>query len=482
MDSTLQTVTDIDDIEIARTYQCSCTNLHKHININKNDLTIVSQNIRSIYCNFDDLTVFLASLKFESDILILTECRLDSKKPIPQINNYYCFATNRKLNQNDGVVVYVRKSVKAKVREICLTQASCLELEVLDNIVLCIYRSPSNTNTETFIDSLNSHLNTLKSHNNIIIAGDININLIPRDNDPAYIYNNRANYLNMLSLYGILPGHVLPTRESNCLDHFMIKINRKKALVSIAILHTTITDHYTTLLCLSKIKTKRIINKTTTTIDFEQALKYLIDNNIAELLFCNDPDQLTQLLLMKLTESLQFSTTTKTIPNSKRTIKPWITTGILRCIKNRNKLQQKSRNDPFNDILIITYRRYRNHCNNLIKKLKRKYERELLGKSVNNNKLLWKNIKSISYTNNSKSPNIELLNIKSSSLDSVNFINNYFTNIGKDLAEKIQNTSNYTGKPKYLNRQVNSFTLLDTDNDELSGILTSLKTDIGQCR
>lgn len=57
MDSTLQTVTDIDDIEIARTYQCSCTNLHKHININKNDLTIVSQNIRSIYCNFEDLTV-----------------------------------------------------------------------------------------------------------------------------------------------------------------------------------------------------------------------------------------------------------------------------------------------------------------------------------------------------------------------------------------------------------------------------------------
>lgn len=140
------------------------------------------------------------------DILILTECRLDSKKPIPQINNYHCFATNRKLNQNDGVVVYVRKSLKAKVREICLTQASCLELEVLDNIVLCIYRSPSNTNTETFIDSLNSHLNTLKSHNNIIIAGDININLIPRDNDPAYIYNNRANYLNMLSLYGILPS------------------------------------------------------------------------------------------------------------------------------------------------------------------------------------------------------------------------------------------------------------------------------------
>lgn len=180
---------------------------------------------------------------------------------------------------------------------------------------------------------------------------------------------------------------------------------------------------------------------------------------------------------MKLTESLQFSTTTKTIPNSKRTIKPWITTGILRCIKNRNKLQQKSRNDPFNDILIITYRRYRNHCNNLIKKLKRKYERELLGKSVNNNKLLWKNIKSISYTNNSKSPNIELLNIKSSPLDSVNFINNYFTNIGKDLAEKIQNTSNYTGKPISLNRQVNSFTLLDTDNDEVSGILTSLKTD-----
>lgn len=48
----------------------------------------------------------------------------------------------------------------------------------------------------------------------------------------------------MLSIYDILPGHTLPTRESNCLDHFMIKINSKNVLASTAILHTIITDYY----------------------------------------------------------------------------------------------------------------------------------------------------------------------------------------------------------------------------------------------
>lgn len=319
---------------------------------------IISQNICSIYCNSDDLMLTLSSFPFEADILVLTECRLTSYKPIPWLDNYNSYSTTRHLNQNDGVVTYIKKSLQTKVREISLTHASCLQLDVLKNTILCIYRSPSNTNADAFIDSLCSHLDTLTNQNNIIITGDINIKITPKLIVPAYEYKNRKYYLNALSGYGILAGHTIPTREKNCLDHFMLKINKNKHSAFIAVLHTTITDHFTTVLSLSKTKQINAIKKTKTKTDYIKAHMDLQQKNMNELLSCSDPTILTNLPIAMLTKSLNSNTTIVSIPKSQRTIKPWITPGILRCIKNRNKLQKQLRKESHNETLKITYTRY----------------------------------------------------------------------------------------------------------------------------
>lgn len=478
MTDSLQNITEIDKIEIARAIECDCVELNKHIYVNRKDLTILSQNIRSIYCNFDDFLLTLSIIKFEVDIIILTECRLSTNKPIPQLSNYQSYMTTRQLNQNDGVVVYVKNTLKPRVKEISLSQASCLQLDVLNNTILCIYRSPSNTNTDSFVDSLSTHLESITSQKSIVIAGDININIITKPTEQSHEQKNRTNYLNMLSLHGILPGHLLPTRDKTCLDHFMLKINKKKFSATIAILHSTITDHFTTLLVLSKQKYKQAIPKTTTLLNYEQALTHLQEKSISDLLFCNDPDYLCKLLLQSLTDTINSNTTTINIPSSKRIIKPWITTGILRCIQNRNKLQRKLRLDPDNEILKITYTRYRNYCNNLLKRLKRKYEKELLSNSIKNSKQLWKNIKSITYTNKTDNQNTELLNLKSSPSESINFINNYFANIGCKLAQQIQpETTNCPTPLSDTLTQTNSFVLLETDCDEVHRTLMNLRSN-----
>uniref|UniRef100_A0A2H1WZJ2 SFRICE_040385 n=1 Tax=Spodoptera frugiperda TaxID=7108 RepID=A0A2H1WZJ2_SPOFR len=475
--NTLHTVTEIDNIEIAHTVECDSTELHKYICVNKSDLTIISQNIRSIYYNFDSFLVSLSNLKFEPDIIILTECRLHANKSIPQMNNYRSYMTTRQLNQNDGVVVYVRNSLNSKVKEIQLLQASCLRLDILGNIVLCIYRSPSNSNTDSFIDSLSTQLNTLTSQRNIIIAGDININLKHRDTESSQEQKSRDNYLNMLSLFGILPGHTLPTREQSCLDHFMLKMHRG-FLASIAILHTTVTDHYTTFISIKKLKNIPIINRTSTTLNYDQALRDLQERNLSDLLFCDDPNLLINNFIKMVTEVIHENTNIKNVPSNQRIIKPWITLGILRCIKNRNRLQKNHQNDPHNEILKLTYTRYRNFCNNLIKRLKRKYERNLLAQSVSNNKLLWKNVKTITHSNRLKSQNVELLNIKTTPMESINYVNSYFANIGEQLAKKIHSDLNNTLNPTIaLRSQLNSFVLLDTDDSEVHGILMNLKSD-----
>lgn len=327
---------------------------------------------------------------------------------------------------------------------------------------------------------MNSHLETLKSQTNIIVTGDININLIPRQDEPANECKNRANYLNMLSTHGLLPGHTFPTRGPNCLDHFVLNMNQGKLLPHIAVLNSSVTDHSAIFLKLSSLKQKSVCSKTVEHIDYDKAVTLLLEKRLPELLNCDDPNRVTEQLINNLSQSINESKTIKIVPRSRRTIKPWITPGILRCIKNRNKMQSKIKSDPHNEILKLTYKRYRNYCNCLLKKLKRKYEKEELEKASKDSKLLWKTIKDITDIKGNKTQSIELLNIKANHKDSVDFVNDYFANIGKKLAEDILNTnaqSQSNNNAPLSDPNVSSFVLFDTDPLEVCNILKSLKTD-----
>ncbi|KAL4718574.1 hypothetical protein ACJJTC_002773, partial [Scirpophaga incertulas] len=166
----MQTLNEIDRLNIASTVLCDAADLHKHFVRNINDLTIISQNICSIYCNFDELLLTLCSLTFEIDIIILTECHLNPHKPIPKLNNYNSYHTTNHLNKNDGVTVYIRDTLACTVKEIKITDASCLELVLANYTIICIYRSPSNKHADNFTTSLGAHLETLITQKNIIIA------------------------------------------------------------------------------------------------------------------------------------------------------------------------------------------------------------------------------------------------------------------------------------------------------------------------
>lgn len=83
LDDAIHNMNAIDQVEIAQAIVCKCAELTFCKVFNKNDLTIVSQNIRSIYHNFDDFLVTLSDLPFNADILIFSECRLNIGKPVP---------------------------------------------------------------------------------------------------------------------------------------------------------------------------------------------------------------------------------------------------------------------------------------------------------------------------------------------------------------------------------------------------------------
>lgn len=124
--------------------------------------------------------------------------------------------------------------------------------------------------------------------------------------------------------------------------------------------------------------------------------------------------------------------------------------------------------DPDDKALSITYKRYRNFCNNLLKKLKNQYDKNELQKAGKNNKLMWKFVKSHTFRSKKSEPPFDILLADINPNEAINKANDFFINVGKNLAEKTLNPStisqlNSTATPSKLN----SFVLFDTDVNEV---------------
>lgn len=467
---------DLDNTSNITATKCDTNDLPQFLQTNKQGYYIISQNIRSVYKNLDDLDITFHSLKLQSapDILVLTECRLNYDKPLPVKQGYESHYTKRQITQNDGVVIYIKNSIKHSVTEVTIDGASGL-LVTLDKLnLLGIYRSHTNSNKTSFINSLHKLLIDSGINSNTIIIGDININIREEAND-----KEGDDYLMRLADVGLIPGHRLPTHGENCLDHAMINFDPRLFKAKIAVIDTTITDHSSIFVYIQTLTSRNKCDKTVTYTDYESAYNTLKENDFSQILSIEDPDIITEKIVLAITQAIEANTTIKTIPKTKRCMKPWVTPGVIKCIRNRNHLQAKLKKDPNNEILKITYRRYRNYCNNMLKKLKRNYEKDLLTKSSKNTKSLWKSIKQITNLKKAKDKNIELLNIKPTAKESLNQINNFFAEVGLNLSHQMSSKHlnlNFR-RHKQAYSKLSSIGIIETDPHEIGSIIKTLKTE-----
>lgn len=116
----------------------------------------------------------------------------------------------------------------------------------------------------------NLYLETIQLKHNIVISSDININIASKHFEQSYERRNRHNYLTFLTMHSILPGHSFPTREQQCLDHFMLKANVRRISVFIAVLNTS-TD-----------RQKQNCQKTKMIVNFDSAYESLQKHNLNE--------------------------------------------------------------------------------------------------------------------------------------------------------------------------------------------------------
>lgn len=469
MDSLTKIYSDIDNTRVSDSFLCSPEQCNSYLLKHNSSLKIIHLNIRSVNQNYSELLILLHRIKIDFDVIILTECWLSKVDIIPALPgfNSHCSSYN---NQNEGVILYSRinNNLKFRIYDPKLNNANCLICEINQNIaIIAIYRSPSYKNIDNFINSLTGTLTDLASHRNVAIIGDININITTDKNDPQ-----TELYLNAAASHGLLPAHNFPTRENSCLDHILLKTNKNTTTL---ILDTKPTDHSPVLLFMEMTS---IVSDNHKEVGFRfdrKAIKCDIEKtDFSEFMSMSEPHQAAECFITTLSNIIKSNTQVFNISSKKRIIKPWITPGLLRCIRNRDRLHKKYKQNQENNVLKITYTRYRNFCGNLLKNLKHAHERDELKKANGNIKATWDTIKKIAQLNkNSTSPK-ELL-----TSNSINEVNTFFNNVGKNLANKIKLPP---AAPDQLPTnpdapQLNSLVLQEVDSVEIEAIIMRLKNN-----
>ncbi|CAH0726207.1 unnamed protein product, partial [Brenthis ino] len=445
----------------------------------QHNFKILNLNIRSINKNFANFLTTLKRFDLLFDVIILTECWLDENTMIPTIPTYKAFNTHKIINQNSGVVVFIKDSWNAIVSEPDLKDANCLQIEILNLItILGVYRPPCFRNISNFLFSLDTILSAQSNlHKILVLAGDINIDLL------SSTCNQELEYLCLTAEHGLHPAITKPTRAETCLDH--VFVNKIQGVTGV-VCCSDITDHDVVIVGLSMSMPKSRVRKPFT---MKQDVK-LIKNelgltNWSTLLDCDDVNETVNAFCYKLFHIINRHT--RKVPKKRQecNIKPWITPGLIRCMRHRDRLHILSRKHPQDLLTRVIYNRYRNFCNSLLRRLKMEYEKHILLSNLTNAKKLWRSIKDICNLSENKEEPYELLGTHGeiNTIQSLNKCNNYFLNVGHELANRILHdlqTDQATLVTKVHQNNVmppNSFFMRPTDKYELQSLIVSLHND-----
>uniref|UniRef100_A0A8D9DVE6 Endonuclease/exonuclease/phosphatase domain-containing protein n=1 Tax=Cacopsylla melanoneura TaxID=428564 RepID=A0A8D9DVE6_9HEMI len=272
-------------------------------------LTVFHTNIRSLKKNFDQLLVNLESVLDKIDILVCTETFYDKVLPYSfSIPGFEFHHTTQSINQNSGIALFVRSILQINIQQEIIEKANCMRMDIQYNsklyIILAIYRTGESV-SECFIDRLDQYLQTHLLRYNYFLIGDMNINIL-QDN----MTDLGQNYLDTLMTHNFISCIRQPTRDDperdriSCIDHIMFKPSLPSDIdnVKTAVLHTHITDHYSTIVTITMtdqithiddLKTKRFIN-------YELLEQDLSNEHWEDILLCNDVNDAANMFTHKL--------------------------------------------------------------------------------------------------------------------------------------------------------------------------------------
>lgn len=212
-----------DCLRIGEDYNIQFTKDLCNVNFKNKNLNILCLNISSLNKHFEEFVNFIDSINFCIEVIVLTEIWIySSQNKNFNIKNYNLYASNRDRNRSGGVAIYVHSSVNSNcILSKCENNNNYVLVDLYDLKlkILGVYRQPV-YNTNIFIDCIEEIVDNNKY---CIIAGDMNINLLNRNDVTVINYQNMLNSQGFLVLNSITDEYA--TRISNTISIQVYIIN-----------------------------------------------------------------------------------------------------------------------------------------------------------------------------------------------------------------------------------------------------------------
>ena len=438
----------------------------------KNDtFSILSLNCQSLQSKFDQLQVY-TKLFNESDcpfsIICLQETWLkdNSDTSLLQLEGYSFVYATSSCSAHGGVAMYIRNSFEYKVLNSIgdrnIWDGLFVEISFsIDNnrkkvVIGNIYRPPRNIaeNYTTFNNDMDELLTSMQRTRDIILVGDFNIDLL-KLHQKQYV----KEFFDTMTANGLLPKITLPTRltdtNGTLIDNCFVKITDNFSETTSGILYHNISDHQPYFISLDYLKARQTnrnlityySNSQEAKLNFKNEIAQTLNSTIFENLLNNDPNENYNLLDDMLQQALDKHMPIKVVKANKYKHKKnsWITQGIMRSIKFRDKLYKKLKstnpNSETYNVYKINLQTYNRILRQNIRLAKKTFYHSCFEKFKRDVKNTWIMIKNIlnEKRNVKKIPkyfHINNVNVSDPTLIANKF-NEYFTEIGPTLAESI---------------------------------------------
>ena len=421
---------------------------------NKHDFSLFHLNIASLAKHKEELETIFTMLNFKFDVIGISETKIKKNiAPIYDVSlkgyNSHCTPTE---SERGGVSLYIADHHKCKLKNDLDTLAyktnelESVFIEIINprekNIIIgCIYRHPSMDLHEFNDNYLNPVLDKSMAENKqIFLTGDFNVDLMKTDSD-----YNTSNFFDTITSNLFVPHIIYPTRitpNSKMLIDNIFSNSLNFSQGNSGNLTLSISDHLAQFLIIPMDyefvpKKANLFKRETKNFDRENFIIDLLNIDWPSILKLEkeDPGYSFNSYEAKINTLIDKYMPLKRLTKReiKQQYKPWITNGIRKSIKRREKYYKKfikAKDEVIKEDYHSKYKEIRNAIVTLCRQSKKMHFQKFFLENANNAKKTWKGIKSIINVNSSMNcqPISLLVNneLITEPKDIANAFNNYF--------------------------------------------------------
>ena len=423
-------------------------------------LKIVSLNVRSLYTNLNEL---YARFK-DFDILCFCETWLNDRinDQMISMEGFTIFRLDRekgdirskkgKPKRGGGLIIYVKNelsqytaimenttSISYNIEKLCIR---INKPNVREKIILNVYRPP-NGNVAEGVKEMENAANLIQNHSSgeLVILGDFNVNYNLRHTSPFKLIKDFERNCNLTQL---IKTSTRQGKNSNtCIDLIFTNMDH---VISAGVLDVAISDH----LPVFMIKKKQKIHSSSSTIrartyvnydktTFQEEIRWHSNWEDFWEVDQNEPDKMWEVIFETIQEVADKHCPFRNM-NIREDTPQWLTKEIISEINHKDFLYRKAKKSK-NDEDWEIFRQKKNEVKKLLATAKENFIKNKLDELEGNPRKFWREINKISglgkNKNGRKCTKIADENGKIyENLDAANFLNDYYVNVGPNLAKK----------------------------------------------